>query len=76
MFTSTKINGYWQQYVPSKYIFPGYYSAVLAQILHEQAKLIDYMRENPHVPINPNIFLVFDDCVTEDLFHDPVLNAV
>lgn len=47
---------------------------MLYNIISEQKKLINYLREHPEEVINPNLFIVLDDCVTEDLFHDPVLN--
>lgn len=74
VFTATKINGFWQQYCPERYIFDGYSPAVLFWIIEQQKTLINFLRENPDIVINPNIFIVLDDCVTEDLFHDPVLN--
>ena len=76
VFTSTKINGYWQKFVPPRFVFDGYNRAVLAAIIEQQKQLIEYLGKHPDVVINPNIFLVLDDCVTEDLFHEPELNTI
>lgn len=76
VFTNTKINGFWQQFVPDAYVFPKYNSDIIMQIINQQKALLGWMRDHPEQSVNPNLFLVLDDCVTEDLFHDPALNTL
>lgn len=72
-FTNTKINGYWQDMIPDKFVFDQYEPAVMEQIIVRQKALIKWMKKHPdeaeRQKVNPNIIIILDDCINQDLHH-------
>lgn len=78
VFTSTRINGFWQKFVPSDKIFDGYSPGVMAQIRESQEQIVTYMNDHPEEAdkINPYIVIVLEDCLNQDLHHMEQLKDV
>lgn len=79
VFTATKINGFWQKYIPRRFIFDAYYPGVLEAILVAQRQLIEWYNgatdeEKTHV--DPRLLIILDDVIAQDLHHDEVLKWV
>lgn len=71
VFTNTRINGFWQEFVPEDKIFDGYSAGVMEQIKKNQMKLITWMMAHPKEgkKINPYVVVVLEDCMSQDLHH-------
>jgi hypothetical protein len=78
VFTNTKINGFWQQMVPEAKVFNGYSPGIMDQITESQKALIEWMQKHPDQAqdVNPYIFIVMDDCISQDLHHAEQLKNV
>jgi hypothetical protein len=78
VFTNTKINGFWQEFVPEKYVFNGYSEAVMAKIIASQESIVTWMQKNPceAKQVNPYIFVVLEDCMNQDLHHQELLKSL
>lgn len=74
VFTNTKINQFWQDYVPEKFIIDGFIPGVLQAIVDEQKALVEWWHHNKDTEdFNPYIFLIMDDVISQDLHHAPEL---
>lgn len=76
VFTATKINGFWAQYVPRRFIFDAYYPGVLEAIIVAQMRLIEWYNGAPDdekARVDPRMVIVLDDVIAQDLHHDDVL---
>lgn len=60
VFTNTRMNGFWQKMVPSRFVFDGLSEGVLAMLMEQQRELINYMHDNPQFAINPRAVIIFD----------------
>lgn len=78
VFTRTKFNYYWQQYVPSKRIFNGFSAAILMQIIERQKLLVEWMFNHPDEAdkINPRILIILDDVISKDLRYEEELRVI
>ena len=67
VFTNTKLNGFWQQYIPAAKVFDGYRPGVMHEIQKNQANLVTWMQNHPEEAkgINPYFFIVMDDCISQ-----------
>ena len=67
VFTNTKMNNFWQQYIPDKFVHEGYQPQVLAKLLERQKKLVKKMEEDPELAkkVNPFVALILDDCISQ-----------
>lgn len=70
MMTKTKINGFWQQCIPERFIHEHFDSAVLAYMLRMQEDAITKERTNPD-PRKPNLrkLIGFDDVISQEDIH-------
>jgi hypothetical protein len=75
VFTDTKMNCWYNQYVNTKHIFEGYDATKLRKILEEQKKRVMAWR-NGKQDFNPYILIVWDDCVPKEMFHDPLFRDI
>jgi hypothetical protein len=72
-----RINGFWQKYVPKKYIFDGFLPGTLQAIMDDQAKIIEEWHATKHnTDFNPYILLIMDDVISDDLHHAPELKTL
>ncbi len=71
VFTNTKLNYFWQEFVPKKYIFSGYSPGVMAQIQANQTEIVEWIHAHPEEgkKINPYVVIVLEDCMSQDLHH-------
>lgn len=78
VFTKTKINGFWQKHVPEKAIFDGYSPGIMEKIWNQQLKIVQWMDKHPDEAknVNPYIFVVLEDCMSQDLAHTQQLSDI
>ena len=71
VFTNTRLNGFWQEFVPEDKIFDGYSAGVMNQIKQNQIKIVTWMMKHPDEgkKINPYVVVVLEDCMSQDLHH-------
>lgn len=71
VFTNTRLNGFWQEFVPDHKIFDGYSPGVMAQIKKQQTEIVTWMMKHPKEgkKINPYVVVVLEDCMSQDLHH-------
>ncbi len=74
--TKTPMNGYWQQYIPDDFIHDAMNEMLLQKFLEIQASWTKASRENPESQINPNAFLILEDCVDQTFRFDTVVEKV
>lgn len=68
VFTKTgKLNKFWQAHVPDQYIHNGYEPLAMEKLMKEQEKMIE---QGFHKHMNIWKFVIFDDVVGEDDFHN------
>jgi hypothetical protein len=74
VFTKTKFNNFWQQYVPDRFIHRGYVRSVLAKLKAIQEKVVtkimsgelkETMKPQDHRQVNPYKAVVFDDVISD-----------
>ncbi len=69
VMTESKLNGFWQQYVPDDYIYEGFRSDVIYKIIAKQTGMIKNLnRLEPEYRKhwNPNLLLILDDVISGD----------
>ena len=78
VFTTTKLNYYWQDFVPSDKIFNNFSPGVMNQIRLNQIELVEWMKKNPEEgkKINPYVVIVLEDCLSQDLQHMELLKDI
>jgi hypothetical protein len=78
VFTNTRLNGFWQEFVPEDKIFDGYSPGVMHTIIKNQVKIIEWMIAHPEEGknINPYVVVVLEDCMSQDLHHVEQLKDV
>lgn len=87
VFTKTKFNGFWQQYVPERFVHVGYKPQVLEKILNRQRPIAEKIKQGVlkevvkprnKGEINPYFFVIFDDVISdgEVLRRDPLLQTL
>lgn len=67
VMTDTKINGFWQQYIPEDYVHEGFDHDLLLEIMERQKEVIKKWRaldEKDKPFYNPNLCVVFDDIIS------------
>lgn len=76
--TNTKQNGFWNKYVPFKYIHSPYDPFVIEQILDHQRKTLarNMIAQSPMEIVSPYIAVVLDDVVSANLMHDSALKQL
>ncbi len=64
--------------LPEAKVFDGYRPGVMDVIQNNQKNLIKWMKAHPKEAkhVNPNFFVVMDDCISQDLHHAPQLKDV
>lgn len=67
VFTGTKVDIEYDQFVPSKYIFRGYNDTTIEAILYRQEQRQTNMRKRGVNDQNINVLLVLDDCITDNV---------
>ena len=72
VFTTTKMNRYWNQFFPDRFVHEGMPSSVLKKIAERQAKMLNWIAED-HTgtrakTVNPWMVIVLDDTITADGF--------
>lgn len=63
--TETKLNNFWQQHIPDKYVFEDFNEAVLTKYIQMQTDLIKKYRDNPDA-VNTAKAWCFDDVVSSE----------
>lgn len=55
--------------VPPSRVIQGYMPGVLDQIIQEQIELVTYLNTHEEMArlINPKLFIILDDCVSQDV---------
>jgi len=78
VFTNTRLNGFWQEFVPGDKIFDGYSPGVMHQIIRNQVELVEWMMDHPDEGklVNPYVVVVLEDCMSQDLHHMEQLKDV
>ena len=80
IFTRTKINGFWQSYLPEALIHDGFNPLAIQKLIKKQGKLVKAMREMPAEEsrkINPYVFVILDDIVADNTFkYSEVINTL
>lgn len=62
VFTTTKLNGYWQQYINDRYIHPGFKPSVIAKFFERQK----FMKVSPrYAKTNRKAFIILDDVISD-----------
>ena len=64
--TRTAINGFWQKMIPDEYVHEEVNEQLLSTYIRVQDKWVRAARANPEALINPNAFLIFEDCVDQN----------
>jgi hypothetical protein len=73
VFTKTKMNGFWQKFVPENYIHEGYKPAVLREFLRMQAESV---RKYGKCPANQAV-VYFDDIISDaEVFDDEYIGSL
>jgi len=76
VFTNTRVNGFWQNKVPDRYVFDGVQEGVMEAILEKQKKDVEYCYTHPEEDINPRMIWIFDDCINQDMHHSETLRTL
>lgn len=71
VFTETTQNKYWAQMCNPKFIIKGFNKEAIIRIFKIQAQKVNDWREGKWNG-NPHVLMIWDDCVPEDLYWDPV----
>jgi hypothetical protein len=71
VFTETTLNCYWEQMTNPKYIIQGFNKTAIMEIFKNQEKKVRAWREGKWEG-NPQALMIWDDCVPEDMYWDPV----
>ena len=71
VFTETTMNCYWEQMTNPKFIIQGFNKTAIMEIFKLQEKKVRDWREGKWIG-NPLALMIWDDCVPEDLYWDPV----
>jgi hypothetical protein len=71
VFTETTMNMHWEQMCNPKYIIQGFNKTAIMEIFKLQEKKVRAWREGKWHG-NPLCLMIWDDCVPEDLYWDPV----
>lgn len=72
--TKTKMNGYWQKYIPDAFVHGEMNEMVLKTFIKTQAARREQGDADPSY--NPNAFLVLEDCVDQKFRFDTVVEQV
>lgn len=75
VFTDTKMNCWYNQYINPDYIYNGYDETILRKILQKQRERVFKWR-NKDRNFNPYILIVWDDCVPQNMFQDPLFRDI
>lgn len=75
VFTETRMNTFWEQMVNPMFIYNGFDKEKILEILARQKKKVQAWR-NGEWDGNPLILIIFDDCVPEALYWDPIFRQI
>lgn len=63
VITETKLNGFWQQFVPEKYVHEMYDPRIIKKIIDIQKARKLQAEKDPNY--NPNMCVILDDCISD-----------
>lgn len=71
VFTKTKHNWWWSQFLNPEFIINGYDPEILTNILEMQREKTAKWRNDPDPHFNPYILILWDDVIPENMANDP-----
>lgn len=75
VFTETRMNRFWEQMMNPLFIYNGFDKGKILEILLRQKKKVDAWRDGKWNG-NPHILIIFDDCVPEALYWEPIFRQI